>query len=257
MTSAYFEMVKPTYIENWPRELCSLSIAQVDIPLNAADVHGLLANMMDYGSEYCCDESPDLTNLRLCVECAVRKFPAGCMIRLGSRSPKDSWLWFKGPKIVPGDGDPLRFVLDASERMYDDLRMAQENGYQPHLFVRQWVNIPPWTELRCFMRDRQLVGISQYSYHFVYPEIAVNESTMRWAVEVFFDQHFLSACPLRNVVFDVWPIIKRRGRETEVEVKLLEINPFFEMTDPCLFDWRNGGDFDGSFRFRKESTPDA
>jgi len=33
------------------------------------------------------------------------------------------------------------------------------------------------------------------------------------------------------------------------EVKLLEVNPFFEMTDPCMFAWKDG--FDGSFRFNK------
>ena len=35
-----------------------------------------------------------------------------------------------------------------------------------------------------------------------------------------------------------------------VEVELIEINPFFEMTDPCLFDWRGGGDFDRTFRYK-------
>jgi len=63
---------------------------------------------------------------------------------------------------------------------------------------------------------------------------------------------FLEAIHLDDVVFDVFVKSRTVGNETVHETKLVEINPFSETTDPALFDWRGGGDFDGSVRFRAE-----
>ena len=91
-------------------------------------------------------------------------FPRGAFVRLGSRSPKDSWKGHReGFRVLPGT-DPLRFILDASERMHEDVMLALQHDYTPTIFVRQWVTIPRWSEFRCFMQGRKLVGISQYDY---------------------------------------------------------------------------------------------
>jgi len=54
--------------------------------------------------------------------------------------------------------------------------------------------------------------------------------------------------PENNVVFDVY--LRRRTSENEVawEVKLLEINPYFNLTDPCLYNWHKKQEFDGSLK---------
>lgn len=51
------------------------------------------------------------------------------------------------------------------------------------------------------------------------------------------------------MVFDVIALVHAHGNERAIEIKLLEINPWGEFTDPCLFDHRRGGDFDRTFRF--------
>lgn len=245
----YFGEVRPTYLEQWPEALRRLSIDQVDVPLTVDDARRLGRNMMELFE--CFDEVPDpsIDHIRGKIAVAMEKFPGGAFLRLGSRSPKDCWDGYReGFKVMPSDPDPLRFVLGCSERMSEDLLLAIRNEYPPHLFVRRWADIPPWAEFRCFMMGRRLVGISQYHYRQFFPELLRHESLILWAVECFFIKNFRSASHLDHVVFDVFVTIREQGDEAQAEVKLLEINPFFALTDPCLFDHRSGGDFDGSFR---------
>ncbi len=161
-----------------------------------------------------------------------------------------------GFKIRATDANPLRYFCDCSERMSDDLHLALANNYLPTLWVRQWLELQKWQEFRCFMRGRKLVGISQGNYRDgVFPECTQHEESIRWAIDQFFPD-FQTACHLDDVVFDV--IVYRKEyvpadkiRTITWEVKLLEINPFGDFTDPCLFSWHKGGDFDGTLRIKK------
>lgn len=289
----YFDRVKPTYLENWPADLCRLSIAQADVPLTLAEARDLGLSIIELGEmfvplseeqarqqkaaeQWSRDKMwqhkggpdpgprvsppkvvwarPDISGIRGRVTEAAGKFPRGAFVRLGSRSPKDAWSWGRAePRVVAGEGDPLRYFLDCSERTAEDLKMALENDYPPHIFVREWVEIPAWAEFRCFMKGRGLVGVSQYYYHSTFPEVAARDgSLIEWGIRTFFETRFRRASHLDDVVFDVLVKIGGTPRDRHVEVVLLEVNPFFEMTDPCLFTWKGGGDFDGSFRWRKE-----
>ena len=80
----YFDIAKPTYIENWNRELCSLSIAQSNIELSFKDVVEPLLDLIWRNVK-----TPVVKILEDIVHEKVIKFPKGAFIRLGSRSPKD------------------------------------------------------------------------------------------------------------------------------------------------------------------------
>lgn len=292
----YFDIVKPTYIENWEPALYSLSIASVDILLDGDAPRRLGTNIIEYGEAFCETDAEsahnkfaaswqaraarakmmhqpeppdrvdfvkpivacsDISDIRAKVSEAVDKMPNGAFVRLGSRSPKDAWsLLREGAKVLPGT-DPLRFMLDCSERIYEDLTLAIQQNYTPHIWVRQWVDIPKWSEFRCFMHNRQLVGISQYYYDEVFPEL--DADLCEWAIKEFF-KLFISATTMDSVVFDVFVKSRQVGPNSrDIEVKLLEINPYFELTDPCLFAWNLAPDkdfhykavFDGSFKYNK------
>lgn len=249
----YWERCHPTYIENWPAALCSLSIPSIDIPLSIAEAKRLGSNIIEFGFEF--GQREGIDDIRVRVADAVDQMPNGAFIRLGSRSPKDSWSGHRDGLQVKAGEDPLRFILDASERMYEDLTLAIQHDYPPHIFVRQWMVIPRWTEFRCFMRDHKLVGISQYNYlqGEVFPEIVQDSDTIRWVIESQFFPGFRDASHLPSVVFDVAVQRSMARDNTRVwQVRLLEINPFFELTDPCLFAWKDG--FDGSFRYNTSAT---
>jgi hypothetical protein len=242
----YFDYAKPTYIENWPKEICSLSIAQVDVPMTLEEADAICEIMWD-------NKKIDLSNLAERLQKAIIKMPNGAFVRLGSRSPKDSWYGHEHGFKVTDTKQALSLLIGDSERIFDDLQMALYHKYIPHVWVRQWVDIPKWAEFRCFMKDRKLGGISQYYYLEDKPfsEIIQNSESIKWAIEQFF-WDFKTASHLDDVVFDVFLKRKEHGNSIVWEVKLLEINPFFELTDPCMFDWRKPEDFNGEFRFSKD-----
>lgn len=241
---SYLDLVKHTYLENWPAALCSLSLAQIDIPLSREEAVALMDCNGEFGT-FQQESVRVVEEIRGRVEAQLTKFPKGAFLRLGSRSPKDSWLAHEGMRTVYGEC-PLRFLLDSSERIQDDLSLAVQNDYTPHLFLREWVDIPKWAEFRCFMQERKLVGISQYHYlDGAFDEILDDPSYIQWAIERFFPD-FCSASHLDSVVFDVFLRVKTKQNQRSTEVRLLEINPFFELTDPCLFKW---GEMSGQFLF--------
>lgn len=271
----YWDFVRPTYIENWPAALTSLSIAQVGMKLNRDQVWRLGRNMMEFAE--CFYEGgrqemereggpPAIDDIRSELVTIVDRMPqrgneTRVFARLGSRSPKDAM----STRAVCFNADMvLARLLDGSGRMYEDLALALSRGYDPYIWVRQWVDIEPWSEFRCFQRDRKLVGISEYErFQGPYPELHEDHQSIEHVIRLFWEEQFLPACHLDDVVFDVFvkkrsfgtrdgiPGVKKASYEQRVwEVKLIEINPFFEFTDPCMFDWRDGGDFDGSFRWR-------
>lgn len=244
----HLKLATPTYLEAWPDALRRLSIAQVGRELTVRECNAL---MWFQDPETFQEDGEALTGIESWIDSALVNFPNGGFVRLGSRSPKDSYLAFddEGFKILTG-----RKALDLfsdSIRIFEDLNLAGNGEYTPWIFIREWKDIPEWTEFRCFMRDRKLIGMSQYYYQSVYPELDQHKDVIQWGIERFFQNRFLPVIHMDHVVFDVFVSVKERHSCRQVEVKLLEINPFGPWTDPCLFSWLNQAGFDGTLRYMK------
>ena len=244
----YFDQVLPTCLENWPTALAKLSIRQAGLTLSVEEAEALGTNMLEL---FECFEQPwarDITSIRERLARLFTEFLEGAFVRLGSRSAKDA-LYRKHTSLrVHNANDALSLLLGASERIMDDLLLAIARNYRPSISVREWLDIPPWTEFRCFMKQRTLVGISQYFYRTVYPSLLVAAGEIEAAIRSFFPA-FEQSCHIQDVVFDV--VVQPSA---PWEITLLEINPYFELTDPCLFHWQDD-DFDGGFRFGREEPP--
>jgi hypothetical protein len=271
-SSRYFLASQPTYIENWPSALCSLSIPQAGLRLSLDQAERLGKNMTEFGAAFYPGEKfpedgpPQIADIVTNLETIVQKNLGGTdrlFVRLGSRSPKDAWV--EGGPMVENADQAIERLCGMSERVFEDISMALHEGYDPYIWLRQWIDIEPWSEFRCFQKDRKLVGISEYDYlGSESEEIMENHDAIEWAIRRFWEQQFLPACHLDSVIFDVY-LTRKPGMSTRDirpdtgkpsyqsfiwEVRLLEINPYFNLTDPCLFDWRDDDCFDGSFRFR-------
>jgi len=250
MTPAYFAKVRPTYIENWSGGLCRLSIPQDAVPLSLDEARAFGLRNRKFGRWFGQGSTPPVDRVVEKLNIVLRNYPDGAFVRLGSRSAKDSsYARHYGLKVTCAEA-AVRMLTDDSERIVFDLRLALRHNYSPHIFVRQWLEIPAWSEFRCFMKGRRLVGISQYDCKNLghCPRIAECSGQIREGIELFFDK-IREASHLDDLVFDVLVDLNERNSGLAVDVKLLELNPFFERTDACLFSWHNGGDFDGSFRF--------
>ena len=252
MSDDYWNAVRPTYIENWAPVMYSLSIPQVDIPMMLEETEALGTNIMELYELFPKPHFRSIGALIQRVDEAVKVFKDGAFVRLGSRSPKD--VWIQGPngfKVYSGE-EAIALLTGVSERIADDLLLALKYRYPAHIFVREWQDIPKWAEFRCFMKDRRLVGISQYQYlDGKFKEIEEHHDGIEWAIHRFFDTQFKEASHLDSIIFDVFVKMRKSGGETNWQVKLLEVNPNFPLTDPTLFFGHKG--FDGSFKYVKNN----
>lgn len=247
----YFASVSPTYIENWAPALYEQSIPHVGVKLTLDEVRALGGRVRRYGRAFGFGPGAPVPRVFAELSAALTRFPDGAFVRLGSRSAKDSsYALTRGLRVVDAES-AIRILTSESRRVAFDLDVALKNDYEAFIFVREWQDIPDWAEFRCFMRDRKLVGISQYDCTNLghCPEISKYREPIRKAIEGFFPT-FRDACHLADVVFDIY--LSSGGFEATqppFEVRLLEINPFITETDACLFEWSNTRGFDGSFRF--------
>lgn len=255
MPSEYFKMVKPTYIENWPTGLINHSVATVHFPLITNQVRALIAHNYMTLEDGCIpteEEKNALKELETILDSYIVQFPKGAFVRLGSRSPKDSYEAHKKSFRYQNGREAIIALCD-SERIHDDLYLARANDYTPHLVVREWIKIEPWQEFRCFYRRRKLVGISQYNYlkKEVFPEIVEQSESIEWAIRLK-SKMIAPILPADDLVVDYIYKVRRRGNELINEVVFLECNPFSIYTDPCLFNWSRDNFQELEFRFNQE-----
>lgn len=250
MMSAYFAKVRPTYIENWSAALKALSTPQTDILLNLEETRALGSINKEFSKWFGNASIKPIDKIVKKIDVALSNYPGGAFVRLGSRSSKDSsYAHHRGLRITDGNA-AIRMLTENSRRAAYDLRLALSHNYCPHIFVRQWQEIPVWAEFRCFMKDRKLIGISQYDCKNIGPrlEIIENAGLIETSIRHFFET-LRVASHIDDGVFDVFVTLKKQTFNGLAEVQLLELNPFLQKTDACLFHWGDGSDFDGSFRF--------
>lgn len=245
IADSYFNKVRPTYIENWPIDLYELSIPQAGFSIDKNEALALGSHIPSFKNRFGCDRLP-IASIVSRLDEQLKQFHTGAFIRLGSRSGKDSiYARNHGLKVNTID-EAVKMITSQSERIAFDLQVAIQHNYSPYIFTRKWIDIPKWAEFRCFMRNRQLIGISQYDCKSLghCPEILINATKIKFAIQVFF-RKFRNIIHLDDVVFDVFI----NDCDFTINVKLLELNPFFVKTDACLFSWDDEDDFDESFRF--------
>jgi hypothetical protein len=255
MMSAYFAKVRPTYIENWSAALKALSIPQIDLPLTLEEARALGLINKEFSKWFGNASIESIDKIVKKIDVALGNYPGGAFVRLGSRSSKDSsYAHNRGLRVTDGNA-AIRMLTENSRRAAYDLRLALHHNYCPHIFVRQWQEIPAWSEFRCFMKSRKLVGISQYDCKNFGPssEITKNALRIEASIREFFEV-LRVAYHIDDCVFDVFVKLNEQTFNGSAKVQLLELNPFFQKTDACLFHWSDGGDFDESFRFLQFSS---
>jgi len=237
MTSAFFQLCEPTYIENWPPLLINHSIATYYFPLDPEETHCLLNGKFN-----------DLKALEAKIDEKIQHFPNGVFARLGSRSPKDDYIASKN-NFQYHSGKEIIESFWRSKRIVTDILLAKKNNYTPFLVLREWLPIEPWQEFRGFVKGRMLVGLSQYNYiiNETFPEIKENEDRIVWSIQMKMEV-IKELLPTDDVIIDFIYSNEQFGNEIVNEVKVLELNPFSIYTDPCLFNWSR--DTFDKFEFR-------
>jgi hypothetical protein len=129
-------------------------------------------------------------------------------------------------------------------RVASMLRGYVEEDLDAGLFIFPWRDIPRWREFRLFLREGELIGASQYHTGQVFPEVVENAVQISESVADF-AQRFSEVSHIVTVVADV--SVEGTG---PFDARLIELNPFIKRTDPCMYDWSHGGNFDRRLRYK-------
>jgi hypothetical protein len=184
--------------------------------------------------------------LRSDLTLAMSHYPTGAHLRLDLCSFKTGHG--SSPRCVGGNG-AMWVMRQPNPRVSGLIRRSLDDRQALSLFIFPWLPIPQWAEFRFFVRKGAVVGISQYHAESTFGQIAQYDTALRAG----FDTFATTALPrlkLPDVVIDVIAEPIPNG----FRMRLIELNPLVQRTDPCLFSWDNGGDFDGSFRYRRDSA---
>eukprot|EP01124_Arcella_intermedia_P009398 TRINITY_DN16132_c0_g1_i1.p1 TRINITY_DN16132_c0_g1~~TRINITY_DN16132_c0_g1_i1.p1 ORF type:complete len:246 (+),score=54.86 TRINITY_DN16132_c0_g1_i1:367-1104(+) len=155
-------------------------------------------------------------------------------------------------------------VLDSftrSERIYQDMMLALEHPqrFKQNFVIRKWYTIEPDMEFRGFVCNSKLTAVSQYHHLVHFPRLLQEKKEIM--------ERILEFWPKVHVNLQSHPLLNGKyiidfafcGEDQSV-IKIIEINPFLDTTDSCLFSWvkerqllENGNPSGNTeFRFREK-----
>lgn len=234
----HFPALRATALEAWYPELADQCLPALTAPLSPDERDLLVDEAWRRRTERASREPEEfdgvVEHLEELVLQAQERSPVGAaFVRLSNRAPLDSAPFVRGDRQVDGGPEALEALL-TSERVFDHLCLAQECAHAPALVVRPWLEIPAWTELRAFVRQGCLVGLSQRHTDRPFPQLHAGASSFERAVREALGelrQRLPRALPGRDEL--VLDFVLQNGRAL-----LLDVQPWLPWTDPALFDWR-------------------
>lgn len=234
-----------TDIGLWPTDVLALSFPTEWVELDDHDLTRLEMAFCESDHKHPDDKQwlsgseADL-RLRKKIEPLLRRtLPHGGFIKIGLRSPKDSWWALERQHRVCTWDDVLSSLAE-SERIWEDvvfrLRGLQHAGHPVRFYVRRWQPLDWRYEFRCFVRDGEFFAVSQYEYY--YCEIIQNtkitnsiRSRLRnWYHAYLHDLVAEEELP-KSFVFDVY------YNESDTSLQLVEFNPWSNTTYPGAYTW--------------------
>eukprot|EP00547_Thalassionema_nitzschioides_P005698 CAMPEP_0194217800 /NCGR_PEP_ID=MMETSP0156-20130528/22274_1 /TAXON_ID=33649 /ORGANISM="Thalassionema nitzschioides, Strain L26-B" /LENGTH=365 /DNA_ID=CAMNT_0038946937 /DNA_START=79 /DNA_END=1176 /DNA_ORIENTATION=- len=214
----------------------------VTLPIEATNVSSLTAEGDD-NSEWSDEDNdnedakefsfPTLTEE---IRAGIETLGGEVMPKLNWSSPKDA-VWMNNGKLkcqTPGD---VYVLLKSSDFIMHDLLHVFDNSIGEKLDVsyelvlRQWCNLYPSMEFRCFVWGKELIAISQRKHTEQFPHLVTEKMIIRSEIIDFFDEFIQkNSQGMKNYTFDIY--IDRKERPW-----LLDFNVWGTQTDGLLFTW--------------------
>lgn len=185
--------------------------------------------------------APVFEELTKKIKEAIDSLGGAAFPKLNWSAPRDSaWINYNGTLQCTTPSD-VYLLLKSSDRVSHDINHpfrkcedGEDNEMSENsrfvLVLRKWHEIPSSTEFRCFVRKGHVAGISQRDTASHYPYIAEFYSDIHAQIKEFFHKKIANKFPDSDYVFDVF-------LQSKTVVKLVDFNPFGEVTDPLLFTW--------------------
>ena len=172
-------------------------------------------------------------------------FPSagGVLPKLNWSAPRDATWINEGTMRCKTPGD-VYLLLKSSDFcthdvLYESLKDCRDysgsnNNLPPlRLVLRKWCNLNPSMEFRCFVRNHELVGISQRQHSTHFQHLNEDREKLFDLIHDFFEDyvfHRFSGGKIPNYVWDVFLDKKDRAW-------IIDFNPWSYVTDSLLYDW--------------------
>ncbi|KAI8367730.1 D123-domain-containing protein [Blakeslea trispora] len=193
------------------------------------------------------DKTPHFPEIEQAIREAIYEFDGAVFPKLNWTSPRDA-AWISATQTLkctsPFD---VFLLLKSSDFIEHDLNHAYENcadiedksekEIQYDLVLRKWYDLQPSMEFRCFVKDQEIIGISQRDMNF-YPFLLDIHQDIEQQIFQFFEDVVHDQFDSLSYVFDVY--VQRSNNK----VFLMDFNPFSPTTDALLYDWNELMSFD-------------
>lgn len=196
------------------------------------------------------DQKLMLADLAVRLDEGIAGVGGAAFVRLGTRSPKDSYEIMdaaSAARVTDGER-AVHLLITSMERVFQDLNDDRRAGIDSYICIRQWVDIAPWQELRCFVEHAELVGISQYHCHDgpIFELIERRDAIEAAARSYLAESAMPALATLPSYTVDLI-------YDDDLRMTLLEVNPPITSgtTYPALFGEQP---LDGSFQILAEAS---
>ncbi|XP_022103990.1 cell division cycle protein 123 homolog [Acanthaster planci] len=141
----------------------------------------------------------------------------------------DIFLLLKSSDFITHDlTEPFKHCTDCEQG-------PQDTQYE--LVLRRWCDISEATEFRVFVKNDDIIGISQRDHTNYFPDLGPSAEQIHEEIEDFHDRHIAGNFLDHDYVYDVY-------RQDKRKFLLIDFNPFGETTDSLLFSWAELNDLD-------------
>ena len=153
-------------------------------------------------------EYPDFPELDKQILNILDNFNNKVFIKLNWSSPKDAF-WSLNKLSCQRLSD-VYILLKSSDfishdlnEAFDDCQDSTDNDTEYKLIIREWINMNPSMEFRCFVQSNQLIGISQRDCRTYFQILQDNKSDIKQRIEQFYLDNIYKKFLDDSFVFDV------------------------------------------------------
>ncbi|EFC49606.1 predicted protein [Naegleria gruberi] len=179
---------------------------------------------------------PEFTSLQMEIASAIEEYEE-VFPKMNWSAPKDAqWMLSDSKLLRCQTVSDVFLVLKSSSFVTHDVQQAYNNctDYTPEkevrrvLALRKWYDVNPSMEFRCFVKNRNLIGISQRDISNFYSFLVSDKDMYREKLVGFWEKFIKNSFPLENYTVDLY--ISRTG-----PVFIVDFNVYGPPTSPLLF----------------------
>ena len=187
---------------------------------------------------------PDLQALTDTLTNTIQELGGSVVPKLNWSTPKDA-TWINEGTLKCATAGDVYLLLKSSDFCASDIALLDTLNQAPpqsttttdddhlvplHIVLRKWANLFPSQEFRCFVRQRQLIAVSQRHADQHFEHLPQEKDEFLGLLHDFIEDVILNNFPLSDFVADIY--VDKQDRAW-----ILDFNVFGERTDSLLFDW--------------------